>query len=298
MQLSTKPSLARLIRESLGLLPGYATPELKVDVKDITLDILRDPEARKEQVELHKKAEGAFTLAITGFAFTPMHAISDCIKDVYALAKKKILDEWDTYSPGLQEQYKIQLQRLEDPNSSPGEFVLVPGFLSHPNPPKPGKKYFTILLCLNHNFSRGTIHSVSSDPNGNPECDPHYFEHDVDLQTFVELAKFVRKMAKTSPLRDILVDEPEVNPGPDCDDSQLAEWLKTTSATTYHTVGSLSMLPNDKGGVVDPNLKVYGTTNVRVADLSIIPLHFASHTLTTAYAIGAQAADIIARAHK
>jgi hypothetical protein len=38
------------------------------------------------------------------------------------------------------------------------------------------------------------------------------------------------------------------------------------------------MLPRDKNGVVDANLKVYGTTNVRIADLSIVPLHVASHT--------------------
>lgn len=43
------------------------------------------------------------------------------------------------------------------------------------------------------------------------------------------------------------------------------------------TVGSCSMLPRDKQGVVSPELVVYGTKNVRVVDLSIIPLHFAAH---------------------
>lgn len=37
------------------------------------------------------------------------------------------------------------------------------------------------------------------------------------------------------------------------------------------------MLPRDKRGVVDAQLKVYGTENIRVADLSIVPLHFAAH---------------------
>lgn len=63
------------------------------------------------------------------------------------------------------------------------------------------------------------------------------------------------------------------------------------------TVGTLSMLPKEKGGVVDNELKVpvsrhcllscnlidlqvYGTSNIRVADLSIVPLHIAAHTMS------------------
>jgi hypothetical protein len=55
------------------------------------------------------------------------------------------------------------------------------------------------------------------------------------------------------------------------------------------------MLPKDKGGVVDHNLKVncfsrrsssdvsdivkvYGTANLRVVDLSVVPLHVCTHT--------------------
>ena len=41
------------------------------------------------------------------------------------------------------------------------------------------------------------------------------------------------------------------------------------------------MLPKEKGGVVDTHLKVYGTKNIRVADLSILPLITAVHTQGT-----------------
>ena len=43
------------------------------------------------------------------------------------------------------------------------------------------------------------------------------------------------------------------------------------------TCGSASMLPKELGGVVDPQLKVYGTKNIRVVDLSILPLHISVH---------------------
>lgn len=42
------------------------------------------------------------------------------------------------------------------------------------------------------------------------------------------------------------------------------EWVKTT----YHWVGTAAMLPREKGGVVDPRLKAYGLSNLRVVCLS------------------------------
>ena len=38
------------------------------------------------------------------------------------------------------------------------------------------------------------------------------------------------------------------------------------------------MLPREHNGVVDPRLLVYGTENIRVVDLSVIPLQIAAHT--------------------
>ena len=37
------------------------------------------------------------------------------------------------------------------------------------------------------------------------------------------------------------------------------------------------MLPLSQGGVVDTDLRVYGLTNVRVADSSVFPMQFAAH---------------------
>ncbi|KAH7915955.1 hypothetical protein BJ138DRAFT_1169640 [Hygrophoropsis aurantiaca] len=271
---------------------GGVTFELAEGVDDVTMDILRDPAGRAEHLKLHEKGEGAFTLGITGFAFTSLASISDRAQSIYEAAREKIKANWNSYSPGLQDQYKIQLERLE--NASPCEIILVPGFLSFPNPPAPGKKYITILFALNHNFSRGTIHATSSNPEVDPALDPHYFEEDVDLQTFVELVKFIRKMAQTAPFSEAIASPVDLNPGPSVSsDEQIGEFLKKYSGTTFHTIGSLSMLPREKGGVVDNRLKVYGTSNIRVADLSVVPLHFAAHTMTTAYSIAEQAADII-----
>jgi len=53
------------------------------------------------------------------------------------------------------------------------------------------------------------------------------------------------------------------------------------------------MRPREQGGVVDASLKVYGTQNLRVGDISMMPLHINAHTQTSAYAIAEQLADLI-----
>lgn len=53
------------------------------------------------------------------------------------------------------------------------------------------------------------------------------------------------------------------------------------------------MLPREKGGVVSPELKVYGTKNVRVVDASVIPFQLCGHLSSTIYAIAEKVSDII-----
>ncbi|KAF9466970.1 glucose-methanol-choline oxidoreductase [Collybia nuda] len=53
------------------------------------------------------------------------------------------------------------------------------------------------------------------------------------------------------------------------------------------------MTPRSQGGVVDPSLVVYGTSNVRVADLSVIANIPGIHTVSLAYMVAERAAEII-----
>ena len=99
-------------------------------------------------------------------------------------------------------------------------------------------------------------------------------------------------MAQTEPFKSVVGRE--VNPGPDVKtDEDISLWLKKYLTTVHHTASTCSMLPRDKGGVVDPELKVYGTEKLRVVDLSVVPLIPSAHTQSIVYAIAEQAADII-----
>lgn len=45
------------------------------------------------------------------------------------------------------------------------------------------------------------------------------------------------------------------------------------------------MMPLELGGVADPELKVYGTCNLRIADASIMPLIPSAHLQASVYGI-------------
>ncbi|TCD65746.1 hypothetical protein EIP91_002230 [Steccherinum ochraceum] len=265
--------------------------ELKDDVVFDTTDILRDPEVAAKHVNLHKSGSGAFTQGIVGFAFTSLDMITPRANEIITAAKAQYTQKMETSPAWLKDQYATHLARLD--RAAPGyELILFPGFLSFPNPPAAGKRYITLCIAMNHMFSRGTIHSSSDDPAQDAEFNPHDFEEDIDVEVAVEMLRFIRKLSKTAPLQDILLEE--VNPGKDTtSDADLASWVKKSYSTTYHTAGPCSMLPKERGGVVDTDMKVYGTENLRVVDLSVLPILPAAHTLATVYAIAEHAAEAI-----
>lgn len=53
------------------------------------------------------------------------------------------------------------------------------------------------------------------------------------------------------------------------------------------------MMLEKYGGVVDGNLRVYHTKNLRVIDASILPHQLSAHLSATLYGVAENAADII-----
>ncbi|KAI5897977.1 alcohol oxidase [Schizophyllum commune H4-8] len=275
------------------------TFELDENEPDETFDLLRDEVQASRHKELFAQGKGVLTMGFTTFVFKPLDDLSDRAPEVFdnARAYIKQLKEEGKINKTLEDQYERHLDRLERKGPC-CEFIVFPGFLSFPNPPAPGKRYMSWVLATNHLFSRGTIHSTTNDPKIHPEYDPHYWEHDIDTKTFIDMVRWARKVANSEPLRSKLAKKDgklvEVNPGPEKQtDEEIGDWLKKYSATTYHTSSCLSMLPREKGGCVDTSLKVYGTSNIRCVDLSIFPINFAAHPLSTVYAVAEKAADII-----
>jgi len=70
-------------------------------------------------------------------------------------------------------------------------------------------------------------------------------------------------------------------------------YVHRNTVTEYHPVGTCAMLPREKGGAVSDELRVYGTSNVRVVDASIFPTHVQGNIVSLVYALAEKAADII-----
>ncbi|KAH7308842.1 choline dehydrogenase [Rhexocercosporidium sp. MPI-PUGE-AT-0058] len=156
-----------------------------------------------------------------------------------------------------------------------------------------GKGFWTFIAAVMHPLSRGSVHINATDPLGKPVIDPNYLSNEHDVQAAIAAAKKCREIALTPPMRDVWVSEYE--PGLDRvnTDAEWRDFVLNTTLSIFHPLGTCSMLPKKDGGVVDSNLKVYGTTNLRVVDASIIPVLISGHLQTAVYGIAEMAAEII-----
>ncbi|KAF8887052.1 GMC oxidoreductase-domain-containing protein [Mucidula mucida] len=122
---------------------------------------------------------------------------------------------------------------------------------------------------------------------------PNFLEAEWDRWFLAKASAYGRKLLQTHALQEVLVSE-ETYPGASVQtEDQWIQYVKEGVNAGYHSIGSASMMPQEKNGVVDASLKVYGTRNVRVVDLSAMPLHISAHTQSAAYAFGEMAADLI-----
>lgn len=267
--------------------------ELNPDTNIQTLDMLSDPVEFQKFNELYQqKRAGLLSTTVTGFSFLPLQAISPQADAIIARLEERLASNELVSQPGLREQYKIQLERLKNPEMPDCEIITFPVFNGFINQVEPGKRYVSFILIMATPWSRGTAHITSKDPLVNPALDGNILGEEVDLDIMVEIFKFTRALGSVEPFKNIIAKE--ANPGPTVStDDQVKEHICENISSVWHTSSTLSMLPRENGGVVDPSLKVWGTKNIRVCDLSILPLLVGVHTQSIAYGIAEKAADII-----
>ncbi|RYP76379.1 hypothetical protein DL771_001818 [Monosporascus sp. 5C6A] len=139
-----------------------------------------------------------------------------------------------------------------------------------PLPPVPGR-YVKIAAVPSQPLSRGNIEI--------------YAEHMLYLHT----------IAASPPLNSLFKRPPKLStPLAYFTDSDAAKkYIRSRAISMWHPAGTCAMLPEEKGGVVNTELKVYGVQNLRIVDSSVVPLLPPGNLQSTVYAVAEKAADLI-----
>jgi len=149
-------------------------------------------------------------------------------------------------------------------------------------------------VALEKPLSRGTITINSTDPAAPPVVDYGALTNPIDAYMAAAMLNYTRKFMETPAMQSL--GPVELSPGPAyITTDELISVIRSTviTPTFAHPSCSCSMMPLMLGGVVSPELLVYGVQNLSIVDASIIPMIPATHLQSTVYAIAEKAADII-----
>jgi alcohol oxidase len=193
---------------------------------------------------------------------------------------------------------------------------LVSCFLGDPSSVPEGA-YVTTGCYTAYPYSRGHMHITGAEVDSPLDFDAGYLTdaNDIDLKKQVWAYKQQREiMRHTSMFRGELAPGhpqfPEDSaaacgpaPGPVAageliqyspeDDRAIEQWIRANLNTTWHSIATGKMAPRDQMGVVDASLNVWGTTGLKLADMSVPPTNVGANTNNTAMLIGEKAADIL-----
>lgn len=106
----------------------------------------------------------------------------------------------------------------------------------------------------------------------------------------------VKALAESAPFKALLTQplifrDPAANFEGDLEAAK--QYARANLISMWHFAGTCSMLPREKGGVADTQLRIHGVKNLRVVDASAIPLISTANIQATVYALAEKAADLI-----
>ncbi|KAH8102926.1 GMC oxidoreductase [Cristinia sonorae] len=280
---------------------GFVPVIVEADGKLDTIENYSNPELMAKEQERYKEQKGLLAgYPSSFFSFIPSNVIGsreDIQRwDEQATLEASAPEVFEKTKPevkkGIKAGYNILRKFINDPQVPNAQVMLFNGHFPIPGVPvDASKRYLTLMNVYSHPFSRGTIHIKSAVPTDPPSINPNYFSNPAELDVLAKTLRLTFKVLKTAPFKDLVVSN--VMPNPESSDEELKEAAKVMTSTLFHPVGTCSMLPKESGGVVDSNLLVYGTSNLRVIDASVIPLLLSANTQTVTYAIAEKGAAII-----
>ncbi|PVF95344.1 alcohol oxidase [Serendipita vermifera] len=240
-----------------------------------------------EQLELYNtRREGVYTTSLgNSAAFLPLHEITSLSNTIITKLQNQNVANFfpsgtdSSIINGFKAERDLFVKYLKQGKIAVGEFI--------------GGTGAGMGLVLLKPFSRGFLTLKSTDAFDDPVVDFATLRNPLDLDIIIEMIKAWRRMLQTPALQTM---GPTAVSPPDSvtSDADLQSFVRTNLASSlWHPSGSAPMMKKNQGGVVGPDLLVYGTKRLSIIDASIIPVCPSTHITSTMYALAEKAADII-----
>jgi choline dehydrogenase len=151
---------------------------------------------------------------------------------------------------------------------------------------------FGVGAVLQRTKGRGRLTLRSADPHEQPQLDMQYASHPEDLRRLIDgvrLSWRIMHGPELAPyLAEVLAPTAEMIES----DEALGDYIRATTSTTWHVVGTCRMgADDDQMAVVDQHGRVRGIEGLRVADASIMPDIVSCNTNLTSMMIGERMAE-------
>jgi len=165
-----------------------------------------------------------------------------------------------------------------------------PEVASHCDVPATSWSIFPALLRPK---STGTLRLTGPRPTDAIEIDANSLGDPSDLDVLVRCVQLAREIGNSPQLRPFV--KREVMPT-DMTPESMKQFVRNSLSTLWHQSCTAKM-GQDSLSVVDNALKVYGVTNLRIADASIMPRVVAGNTMAACVVIAERAAQMIRAEH-
>lgn len=206
--------------------------------------------------------------------------------EVEVFAPSDVIDDDGTPKP-----LDSQLLDANDPKNIPDICVMA---CPISDPMRPGsdksRGFFGLHVALLHPKSTGTLSLASIDPHTPPRCELNCLTAPEDWDSLRKALKTSMCIAEEMRRGGYAVDNYDVPKSleqPDLDD-----FIRERVETMYH-YSSTCRMAGGSFGVVDGELCVHGTTNLRICDASVFPDSPGTHPQALVYAFAERCAEMV-----
>lgn len=149
------------------------------------------------------------------------------------------------------------------------------------------------VIYLKKPLSRGYVEITTADAAVEPRLDYRTFADPADRAVAVAVLHKFRDVFAQPSMRALgPVELPPLGADVTTDEQLLRVYEELFDPSNGHASGTAAMLPRALGGVVDDQLRVYGTSGLRVIDISFEPLALAGVPQATVYMAGEKVSSL------